>query len=162
MATSTPIQVFAVLARQSALTLQSILSAMPSISLVGAATHEDEAMETLRVAQVDVVLVDLGSREVDGVQLTRRIRQEYPNVRVVVATASSSPEHIFAAMDAGADGYVLHGNRQGLEVAIRSIRLNAVWLDPGIATQVLDVMTSVTTPRPNARVLPTGLFRIPL
>jgi len=161
MATSAPIQLLAVVARQSALTLKGILSALPGISLVGAVTQESDAAEILRDTQIDVVLVDMGSHEVNGIGLIRQVRQSHPNLRVVVATASTSPEHIFAAMDAGADGYVLHGNRQGLEVAIRSVKLGPVWLDPGIATQVLDVMTT-TTPLPNARVLPTGLFRIPL
>jgi len=162
MANAAPIQLVALVARQSALTLKGILSAIPGISLVGAVTQEPEVMELLRDNQIDVALVDLGSHEVDGIQVTRQIRQLHPSVRVVVATASTAPKHIFAAMDAGADGYVLHGNRSGLEVAIRSIKLGAVWLDPGIATQVLDVMTSTTTPLPTTRVLPTGLLRIPL
>ncbi len=163
MAGSAPIQVLVVVGKtSSSRALQEFLVEIPDFSLVDAATSEQEAMERLSDSHVDVVLIDLGSQDVDRIHLTRQIRHSHPNVRVLISTSSNSPADIFAAMDAGADGYVLRGNRKGLEVAIRSIRLNAVWLDPGIATQVLEVMASTSTPLPNTRTLPTGLFRIPL
>ena len=66
-------------------------------------------------------------------------------------------------MDAGADGYVLKGNNQGVEAAIRTVRLGAVWLDPGIATQVLEaIVTESSSHKIKTRTLPTGYMPIPL
>ena len=80
---------------------------------------------------------------------------------MLVSTAKNKPEDIFAAMDAGADGYVLEGNETGLEMAIRSVRLGTVWFDPGIAAQVLDTIVSASS-NSSTRILQTGLLVLPL
>jgi len=164
MAGSVPIQVLPVVSNDAGgLTLRQFIAGIPGVSLAGEATNDTEALQKLQDKDVDVVLLDLGLRDVDGIQLTRQIREAHPTVRVLICTAFRRATDIFSAMDAGADGYVLKENHQGLEVAIRSVRLGAVWLDPGIATQVLEVMASQTGSGKSApRTLPTGLMPIPL
>ncbi len=162
MATATPIQVLSVLSNDEvSLALQKYLSEIQGITLADKAATESEALQNLKDKTIDVVLLDLAAPDVNGIELTRQIRESYPNVRILVSTASNSPEDIFAAMDAGADGYVLKGNHQGLEMAIRSIRLGTVWLDPGIAAQVLDAMVAATS-TDSTRVLQTGMLCLPL
>jgi len=107
------------------------------------------------------VLLNLPAQNVDGIELTRQIRKLHPSVRVLISTANNKPEDIFAAMDAGADGYVLEGNEIGLEMAIRSVRLGTVWFDPGIAAQVLDTIVSASS-NSSTRILQTGLLVLPL
>ena len=164
MATSTPIQVLSVLGNdETGLSLREFLGGLQGISLADEASNEIEALQKLNDRHVDVVLLDLSLPDVDGIRLTREIRQSHPTVRVLISTAFRRATDIFAALDAGADGYVLKGNHKGLEVAISSVRLGAVWLDPGIATQVLEVMVSQTIlGKAATRTLPTGQMPIPL
>ncbi len=143
--------------------MRELLAGLQGITLADEASNEIEALQKLKAKHVDVVLLDLSLQDVDGVRLTQLIRKSHPTVRVLISTAFRRAADIFAALDAGADGYVLKSNNEGLAVAISSVRLGAVWLDPGIATQVLEVVesqaSSVTAPM---RTLPTGLFPIPL
>lgn len=164
MANSASIQVLAMVGKdESRHTIRESLAGIQGISVADEATSEVEALQKLKDKHVDVVLLDLGLQDVDGIHLTRQIRESHPTVRVLISTAFRRASDIFAAMDAGADGYVLKGNHEGLEVALRSVRLGAVWLDPGIATQVLEVMVSAYTLGASAkRTLPTGRMPIPL
>lgn len=162
MATSASIQVLAVLSNDEvSCGMYSFISELEGISIADKTTSSAHALECLANQDIDVVLLDLSVREVNGIELTERIRETYPKVRVLISTASMSPEDIFAAMEAGADGYVLSGNHKGLELAIRSVKLGTVWLDPGIATQVLDAMVAATS-NPSTRVLQTGMLCLPL
>ncbi|MGH9551156.1 MAG: response regulator, partial [Terriglobales bacterium] len=85
-----------------------------------------------------VVLVDIGLPDIDGIEVTKQIKSADAQVRVLMLTASDDERDIFDALDAGADGYVLKDSySKNLEIAIRSVRLGAVWLDPAIARSVL-------------------------
>jgi DNA-binding NarL/FixJ family response regulator len=142
------------------LAVRAFLTQIPGLKLVEASNTED-SMKRLVEAAVDVALIDAGSPDAN-VQLTKSIRQAHPTVRVIIFTSADTPEDIFTAMDAGADGYVLKGTfTAALENALRSVRLGAVWLDPGIANQVLKVIETAHTTRPS-RTLPTGIMTIPL
>lgn len=140
--------------------LTQFFARFSDLSLV-ALVDDSDALKHLQQETVDVALLDLGFSDTDAIELTKHIRAAHSDVKVLIITASDSPEDIFSALDAGADGYVLKSNiSEVLETAIRSIRLAAVWLDPGIAKQVLQVMeVKAATP---SRVLPTGVMKIPL
>lgn len=138
--------------------LREYLAKFSGIELGASATSDADAMQKLESHQIDIVLLDLGLP--GGIALIKQIRASHPGVRVIVVTASDAPEDIFESMDAGADAYVLKGNVfEALEIAIRSARLGAVWLDPGIARQVLE---AIQNPPPMSRVLPTGFLPMPL
>ncbi len=164
MAPSTSIQVLLVTGNdEDRLSLRTLVAGLPGIALADEASNEVESLRKLNSKHVDVVLLDLSLKNLDGVRLTQLIRKSHPTVRVLISTSFRRATDIFAALDAGADGYVLKGNNDGLAVAISSVRLGAVWLDPGIATQVLEVVESqASSGKTPMRTLPTGLFPIPL
>ncbi len=140
--------------------LKETLSKIPDFVLAAEATNAADVLQKLQSLKIDVVLLGLPDVD-DAIVLSKQIRQSCPGVRVLIFTASDSPDDIFAAMDAGADAYVLKENlSKVLENAIRSARLGAVWLDPGIARQVLQVMEA--PPAEPSRILPTGFLRMPL
>jgi len=137
-----------------------VLWKIPGLTIIVAADSSD-ALQKLQENQVDVALVDLAAPGIGGIELTKLIRKAQPKVRVIISTSSDSPEDIFEAMAAGADGYVLKENSANvIEIAIRSVKLGTVWLDPGIARQVLHLMETATTTN-SSRMLQTGLMRIP-
>ncbi|HIA52374.1 MAG TPA: response regulator transcription factor [Candidatus Melainabacteria bacterium] len=162
MAPSASIQVLNILSNDaSSRAIQTFLSALQGIAITSEASSQEETLRILADQKVDVVLLNLPAQNVDGIELTRQIRKLHPSVRVLISTANNKPEDIFAAMDAGADGYVLEGNDTGLEMAIRSVRLGTVWFDPGIAAQVLDTIVSASS-NSSTRILQTGLLVLPL
>lgn len=142
------------------LELRSFLSGIADLKL-DEADNAAEALQVLNSTKIDVALIGLADSAAN-VELTKQIRKEHPGVRILILTNVDSPEDIFTAMNAGSDGYVLRGVfAKPLEMAIRSVRLGTVWLDPAIAKQVL---LAIEKPRPDkdVRILPTGLLMIPL
>jgi DNA-binding NarL/FixJ family response regulator len=87
--------------------LSELLEAVPGIDLVGTAPDGSSAIEMASAVKPDVVLMDLSMPEMDGVEATRRILADRPRTNVVVLTAFSEQPRIFAALDAGAVGYLL-------------------------------------------------------
>lgn len=163
MASSAPIQILSIESDDhTRLALRTFLAETPGMSLSGEAINATEALSKLKEKHIDVVLLDLAGQNLDHIDLMRQIRAAHPSARVLIFTATETANDIFTALDAGADGYVLKGSVfDRLENAIRSVRLGTVWLDPGIAKQVLEI----TAAGPNSaspRELPTGLLRIPL
>jgi DNA-binding NarL/FixJ family response regulator len=87
--------------------LQQLLSSDPDIDVVGTAANGSEAVELARVLQPQVVLMDLQMPVMDGVAATAELRQDNPEVAVVIVTSFSDRDRIIGAVDAGAVGYLL-------------------------------------------------------
>jgi two-component system, NarL family, response regulator LiaR len=118
--------------------LRAFLKQIGDFNLLGEATSGYEAVEQILQLKPDVVLVDIGLPDLDGINVTRRIKTALPGTRVLMLTASEDAKDIFESLDAGADGYVLKGNYSiSLEMAIRSVQIGSVWLDPAIAKMVV-------------------------
>jgi DNA-binding NarL/FixJ family response regulator len=91
--------------------LRTILDAQPNITVVGEAGDGLEAVRLLGELDVDVVLMDIRMPGVDGVEATRRIRQNIPpeRVRIIILTTFDHDETVFAALRAGANGFLSKG-----------------------------------------------------
>jgi DNA-binding NarL/FixJ family response regulator len=87
--------------------LAELLSSAPDLEVVGTASDGDEARSVVREAGPDVVVMDLQMPGTDGVEATRLIIGEHPEVQVLVLTSFSDSDRIMAALDAGAVGYLL-------------------------------------------------------
>jgi DNA-binding NarL/FixJ family response regulator len=87
--------------------LGQLLSVFDGVELVATAAGGAEAVAVVARTPVDVVLMDLSMPGMDGIEATRRILAEQPEVRVVVLTSFSDRERILEALDAGAIGYLL-------------------------------------------------------
>jgi len=77
------------------------------VNIVGEATDGREAVEMAGSCQPDVVVMDIHLPELTGVEATRRIRHDYPDIRILVLTAYDEPAYVHALLDAGADGFIL-------------------------------------------------------
>ena len=118
--------------------LRVFLKKIGDFNLVGEAADGASALADILELKPKVALVDIGLPGISGIELTKALKSKMPEIKVLILTASESEDDIFAALDAGADGYVLKGDfSNNLEIAIRSVRVGAVWLDPAIARQVL-------------------------
>ncbi|MFI6393200.1 response regulator [Nonomuraea sp. NPDC050540] len=131
-----------------------LLGLLPGIEVAGAAADGEEAVRLARDLAPQVVLMDLRMPRMDGVEATRRIRTELPGVQVVVLTTYSDDESIFAALRAGARGYLTKdADPEALATAITTVAAGQADFDARVQLRLAE---SVTTPR---RAAPDGLTR---
>ena len=83
------------------------LKTQKDIEVIGEAKNGAEAVELVRDLQPDIVLMDLVMPEMDGIQATKRIKGEWPDVAVLMLTSFSDKDHVLPALEAGASGYQL-------------------------------------------------------
>jgi DNA-binding NarL/FixJ family response regulator len=118
--------------------LEAMLRDVGGIDVVGVAATGEEAVDLARRVAPDVVLMDLRMPGVDGIEATRRVIGHDPTVAVVVLTMLDDDGSVFAAMRAGALGYLLKGADQDEIVrAIRAAAAGEVLLGPEVARRVV-------------------------
>jgi DNA-binding NarL/FixJ family response regulator len=120
--------------------LKALLSTTGDITVVGEASNGPEAIVAARDLQPDVVIMDLdmpGSGNVQGVEATRQIVATSPHAAVLVLTVFEDPDSIFAALRAGARGYLLKGaSLDQLTRAVRAVADGEAIYSPAIATRI--------------------------
>jgi DNA-binding NarL/FixJ family response regulator len=92
--------------------LAMLLGSVPDVEVVGTAATGVQAVELVRELQPDVVVMDVQMPELNGIEATRQIASEAPSVGVVVLTMSEDDGTVFAAVRAGARGYLVKGAEQ--------------------------------------------------
>ena len=133
--------------------LVALLSAMDGTDVVGQAAAAAEALTLVATEQPDVVLMDIQMPgELDGIEATRRITAEHPNVRVVMLTMAEDDDTVVSAIRAGASGYLLKGSG-GAEVlaAVRTAHQGGMVFGAKLAGRVADLFQaagSTTSPLP--------------
>jgi DNA-binding NarL/FixJ family response regulator len=106
---------------------------------VGEAATGIEAVEKAKQLKPDVAIVDISMPELDGVQVTRQIREAVPNTKVLVLTMHGSDQVVQNALDAGAQGYVLKSDlTQSLVAAVKDVALGKRSLTPKVSEIVLE------------------------
>jgi len=119
--------------------LEMVLRMLPDIDVVGTAANGAEALVLVEETRPDVVLMDLRMPEVDGVEATGRIRAQHPDVRVVVLTTYADDESVFAALRAGARGYLTKdAGAEEIARAINRVAAGEAMLDPAVQARLLD------------------------
>lgn len=118
--------------------LVAILSTQPDFEVAAVAEDGQEAVELVADLRPDVILLDLEMPRLDGAEAIRQMRAADPHVRVIVFTAYDTDERILAAVQAGAQGYLLKGApRQELFRAVRVVHGGGSLLEPVIASKLL-------------------------
>lgn len=118
--------------------LCAILGNEPDLEVVGVADNGKGAIDEAGRHSPDIVLIDLSMPRTDGAQAIRVIKSRYPDIGVVVLTFHKEEAHIHAALDAGADAYVLKDDgRTDMLAAIRNVRAGRSYLSPAICDRVM-------------------------
>lgn len=119
--------------------LRMALSDAREFTVVGEAADGKEALEIMLRAAPDVALIDLNMPGLDGIGTIRALRETSLQTRALVLTAKNDREAIAAAIEAGADGYVLKGcSAQEIREAVRTVGYGGAVLAPTVARSVLD------------------------
>lgn len=118
--------------------LKMLLEQSPDITLVGEAGNGIEAVRRADETKPDLVLMDIGLPEMDGIEATQKVKAQHPSVKIIMLTSKDNETDVFAALAAGADAYCMKGiSPESLLAAIHSVKDGAAWLDPAIARLVL-------------------------
>ena len=118
--------------------LRTLLGLQADFEIAGEAANGEEAVSQVRTLVPDVVLMDLRMPVMGGVEATRRIRLEAPAARVIVLTTFEEDEEVFAALRAGAAGYLLKASPSAkLCEAIRLAARGESLLEPSVAAKVV-------------------------
>jgi DNA-binding NarL/FixJ family response regulator len=87
--------------------LRLLLESQPDFKIVGEAEHGRAALEAIRASLPDVVVLDIAMPELNGIEVARRLSDELPEIKIIILSVYSDLEHIYRALQAGAQGYVL-------------------------------------------------------
>jgi len=122
--------------------LTGVLSTQPDFQVIEEAETGAEAVQKVAELRPDVVMLDLEMPEMNGVETLQRLREHNPDIRVIVFTAFDTDERILAAVQAGAQGYLLKGAPRGqIFEAVRVVHSGDSLLQPVIASKLLRQMS---------------------
>ncbi len=128
------------LIRQS---LRVMLDLEPGIEIVGEADRAGRALQELEALDVDVVLMDIGLPDTDGIETTRRLKKKRQDLAVVMLT-SYLDEYLAEAIEAGASGYLVKScTRQQLREAIIAANQGQVPIDPAVTGKLISEMAEL-------------------
>jgi DNA-binding NarL/FixJ family response regulator len=128
--------------------LARLLDMEEDLEVVGRAPNGRVAVELARQLLPDVLLTDIQMPEMNGIEATRRIKQEMPNVGIVILTIYHDDANVFEAIKAGAQGYVLKDSPPEETVAaIRAVARGEALLPPPIAARVVAEFSRISAQR---------------
>jgi DNA-binding NarL/FixJ family response regulator len=139
--------------------LALLLGLLPDIEVVGVAGDGEQALEQVVQHEPDVVLMDLRMPRMDGVEATRRIRAAHPGVQVVVLTTYADDDSVFAALRAGARGFLTKdAGADEIAQAIAAVREGEAQFDPSVQLRLVEALAGGEPVRKPSD-LPDGLTR---
>jgi DNA-binding NarL/FixJ family response regulator len=127
--------------------ITALLKSFPETELVGEATSGEEAIALSARLQPDVILMDLKMPDVSGIEAARRIVQTSPHISILMLTMFQNDDSIFAAMRAGARGYLLKGADQDEMLrAIRAVASGEAIFSRAIAQRLIHYFSNAKLP----------------
>ena len=131
--------------------LRALLSSVPDLAVVGEAANGQEAVKQALELQPDIILMDLHMPELNGVEATRHIVQASPRTGILVLTMLEDDASVFAAMRAGARGYLLKGADQAEVLrAISVVAHGEAIFSPSIARRLMQYFANMQPILPQA------------
>ena len=129
--------------------LRVLLEATPDTELIGEATDGNEAVALAAELLPDVILMDLRMPGLGGIEATRNVLKKTPDTGILVVTMVEDDDSVFAAMRAGARGYLLKGaDKYEMLLAIRAVARGEAVFGPGIARRMVRYFTSLPQAAP--------------
>lgn len=119
----------------------SYLSAQPDMEVIGEAENGKQAIEMALRLRPDIILMDLVMKEMDGIEATRRIMEQWPDARIIIVTSFLDDEKVYPALEAGATSYLLKTSRASdIADAVRATYHGQSVLEPEVTGKVMTRM----------------------
>lgn len=135
--------------------LRELLQGLGDIQVVGEASNGREALQMAQTLRPDVVLMDIGMHELNGLEATARVSRDFPDVRVIILSMHADREYVLRAFRAGAAGYLLKdADPAQLEMAVKAVAAGGTFLSPSVSKHVIaDYVSRPDGPRDQAEAL---------
>ena len=134
--------------------LQALLASEPDFEVVGATAEGESAIRAADTLQPNIILMDLSIPHVSGTDAITRIKRKHPEIKIVVLTLHKEDKFIQAALQAGADAYVLKDdNREELFTALLTVITGRRYLSPSILERVIMGYLDRTNETPSWEIL---------
>lgn len=135
--------------------LVSLLQSEPGLEVIGEASSGEETLQLIPQLQPDMVLMDVKMPGIGGVEATRRLMESMPQARILMLTVSEEEESLFAAIQAGARGYILkNADADELLEAIRRVHSGEAMVSPSMTIRLFQALRSGGVPAPLPNDLP--------
>lgn len=129
--------------------LRALIELTPEIEFIGAASDCADLVNDMNNYEPDVVLMDINMPNVDGMQGLKLIKQQFPQIKVLMQTVFDDSEKIFTSIRNGASGYILKKDApQRILQAIQEVYEGGAVMNPGIAQKVLEFFQPKQTKSP--------------
>ncbi len=129
--------------------LVSLLQSEPGYDVIGEASSGEEAVRVVPELRPDVVLMDVKMPGIGGVEATHRLMEANPEERILMLTVSEEEENLFAAIQAGARGYILkNADASELLEAIQRVHAGEAMISPAMTFRLLQVLKTGGIPAP--------------
>ena len=126
--------------------LSMVLEKTEGIHLVSEASDGLDGIKKAREYSPDVILMDIGLPNIDGIESTARIKEFLPDAKIIMLTSRNSEQDVLSAFAAGADGYVMKGaTPEQTIIAIKAVNEGVGWIDPAIAKIVFSNLGKTST-----------------
>lgn len=119
--------------------IKSLFCDYPEMEVIAEASNGKEAIEKSKLNKPDVVLMDLGLPDINGIEATKQILAHNNNIRIIILTSHISEEEVTSSLQAGASAYVIKDiATEFLMNVIKMIKAGAMWLDPQVVPFIRD------------------------
>jgi DNA-binding NarL/FixJ family response regulator len=122
--------------------LRALLEESPEFTVVAECADGEQVLHMVAMHKPDVVTLDLSMPKINGIEATRMLKRQHPEVRVLMLTMHESEDYVYQAIRAGADGYVLKdADKKELWMAVRSLTDGGRFFSPGVSNLIVSKFT---------------------
>jgi len=133
--------------------IKESIQKIPDLEVIGEAGNGLELIELLKTSAPDMIILDIAMPKLQGIEAAQEIKKLYPEIKILMLTMHKSSEHVFRALAAGVDGYLLKENAYvDLVAAIEIIREGKKYISSLISEQVADIIRWQSAERESEQV----------
>lgn len=132
--------------------LRALFEDFKDIEIVAEAQNGKDAIEKCRLMKPEVVLMDIGLPDMSGIEATKKIVEQFENIKVIMLTSHISEKEVTESLTAGANAYVMKDiNTEYLVMIIKTVKDGAMWLDSKAVPFIRDKNSGIIPPRQMSR-----------
>lgn len=141
--------------------LKIVLDSKENIRVTDAVMNGQEVIRSVRNEMPDIILMDIRMPKMDGVQCTKIIKENYPDIKIIILTTFDDDEFVYDALKYGASGYLLKGvTMDGLVDAIETVYSGRAMINPDIATKVVRLFSKMAKDDGSIKVDEKGILEL--